>query len=363
MMDKWISLDLQFFSEKTEKATPHKKQEARKKGQVAKSADLTNAFVLLFSFLVLALYGNQMGQQLFYLFQRGLSDMLLWHVTQDSVFLLFVNILKAIIPLVAPVLLIAWIVSLAANVAQTGFFISWNSLKGDLNRVNPIEGIKRIFSVRSVAELIKSIMKIVLLLCTAGILLWKEKTSLMQTSEMDVLESVAFIASVTAKVTITLSAVYLVLAFGDFLYQKYDHEKRLRMSKQEMKEEHKKMEGDPLIKHKIKEKQRQVAMSRMIQDIKKAQVVVTNPTHYAVAIAYEAGEMNAPVVVAKGVDYVALKIKEAAKEHRIVTMENKPLARALYASVEIGQEIPEELFKAVAEVLAYVYRVKGTLTR
>lgn len=359
-----LSLDLQFFAgEKTEKATPKKKQDARKKGQVAKSTDLTNAIVLLFTFSFLLFYGEYAANRLLQLVRKGLSDLLLWNVTEDSIPLLFIHLFKESVIIAAPIIFVPFFAAFATNLSQVGFLISGESMKFDLKKLDPIQGAKKIFSLRSVVELIKSLLKVGAFAIVAGLLLWQQRGNILKLSEMEMLSVVSYLASLLMKIGLTLSAVYLVIAVADLVYQRFDHAKQLRMSKQDIKDEHKKTEGDPLIKHKIKEKQRQMATARMMQDVPKAQVVVTNPTHFAVAIAYDAGKMKVPMVVAKGTDYMALKIKEVAKEHKVVIMENKPLARALYASVEIGQEIPEELFKAVAEVLAYVYRIKGSLSR
>jgi flagellar biosynthesis protein FlhB len=359
-----LSLDLQFFAgEKTEKATPKKKQDARKKGQVAKSTDLTNAIVLLFTFSFLLIYGGYASNRLLLLVRQGLSEILLWNVTQDSIPLLFVHLFKEGLIIAAPIIFVTFLAAMLTNIMQVGFLISGESIKFDLKKLDPLAGAKRIFSMKSVVELIKSLLKVSAFCVVGGIFLWQQKGKMLRLSEMEPLTVITFLASLLLKLGLTLSAVYLVIAVGDYIFQRFDHAKQLRMSKQDIKDEHKKMEGDPLIKHKIKEKQRQMSMARMMQDVPKAQVIVTNPTHYAVAIAYDAGEMKVPMIVAKGTDYMALKIKEVAKEHQVVIMENKPLARALYASVEIGQEVPEELFKAVAEVLAYVYRLKGSLNR
>lgn len=356
-----ISLDLQFFAEKTEKATPQKKQEARKKGQVAKSADLSNAVVLLCSFAYFLVYGEQTAVRLLNVFRQGLSDWLLWDLTQDSIPLLFFYLLKESVFIAAPIILLSWLAGFASTLSQVGFLVSTEAIKMDLKKINPVEGAKRLFSLKSLVELVKSIMKVIIILTVTGLFLWQQKSLILKLSQMEPLEIAVFLVSLTVKLGIAISGVYFVIAVADFFYQRFDHAKNLRMSKQDIKDEHKKSEGDPLIKQKIKEKQRQIASARMMQEIPKAQVVVTNPTHFAVAIAYEAGKT--PVVVAKGADFLALKMREVAKEHRIVIMENKPLARTLYATVEIGQEIPEELFKAVAEVLAYVYKVKGTLSK
>jgi flagellar biosynthesis protein FlhB len=358
----YLRLDLQTFAgEKTEKATPQKKQEARKKGQVAKSTDLSQAFVLLFSFSFLSFFGEHMAERVLHLYRLGFSNWLVMEVTEQSVSLLFVTLLKDSALISAPIILGAWLGGFVATLSQVGFLVSTEAIKMDLKKINPVEGAKRMFSMRTLVEFVKSILKLIVILTVTGIFLWQQKEVLLKMPQMEPLRMVGFLGSLTVKLGLMISAAYLVVAVADLFYQRFDHAKQLRMSKQDIKDEHKKTEGDPLIKHKIKEKQRQMSSARMMQEIPNAQVVVTNPTHFAVAIAYEAGKTQVPVVVAKGADYVALKMREVAKEHRVVIMENKPLARTLYANVEIGQEIPEELFKAVAEVLAYVYKVKGTL--
>ena len=284
-------------------------------------------------------------------------------LTEQSISLLFITLLKDSVIIAGPVILAAWLGGFVSTLAQVGFLFSAEAVKMDLKKINPVEGAKRLFSARTMVEFIKSILKLAIILTVTAMFLWQQKTVLLQLPQMEPLKMIGFLGSLTVKLGMVISAVYLVLGAADLFYQRFDHAKNLRMCKQDIKDEHKKSEGDPLIKHKIKEKQRQISSARMMQEIPKAQVVVTNPTHFAVAIAYEAGKTKVPVVVAKGADYVALKMREVAKEHRVVIMENKPLARTLYASVEIGEEIPEELFKAVAEVLAYVYKVKGTLSK
>jgi flagellar biosynthesis protein FlhB len=359
----YLRLDLQLFAEKTEKATPQKKQEARKKGQVSKSTDLSNAVVLLSTFSFLSFYGEQTAERLLNMYRRGFTDWLVIDVTQQSISLLFVTLLKDSVLIALPIILAAWLGGFVSTLSQVGFLFSSEAIKMDLKKINPVEGAKRLFSMRTLVEFVKSILKLTVILTVSGMFLWQQRSVLLKMPQMEPLRMISFLGSLTVKLGIAISAVYLVIAVADLFYQRFDHAKNLRMSKQDIKDEHKKTEGDPLIKHKIKEKQRQISSARMMQEIPNAQVVVTNPTHFAVAIAYEAGKTKVPVVVAKGADYLALKIRETAKEHNVVIMENKPLARTLYASVEIGQEIPEELFKAVAEVLAYVYKVRGTLSK
>lgn len=228
-----------------------------------------------------------------------------------------------------------------------------------LDKINPIQGAKRIFSMRTIVELLKSILKISAGIYVAYTILWSAKDTLIKLSLTSVEDVLAFTGDEVVKLGLFIGILLLILAVSDYVYQRYEYEKSLRMSKQDIKDEYKKSEGDPLIKSKIKQRQRQMAMQRMMQELPKADVVITNPTHFSVAIRYEAGAMSAPTVIAKGQDYIALKIREIAKKNRIVIMENKPLARALYSQVEIGQQIPEEMFKAVAEVLAYVYKLQG----
>lgn len=353
-------VQLQFFSqEKTEKATPRKKLDARKKGQVAKSQELPSAFIILFVFLLLWLFGGVMSGHMMDMFRKSFSEYLLWELSPQTADIIFKQMTMEAVKLVLPVLLLAMVAAFFANYIQIGFLFTTDPLKMKLEKLNPIQGAKRIFSLRSIVELVKSILKITIVSSVAIFILWGARNEWLLLSNKTVGSAIQFFSSTLLKLGIVVSLLLVILAIFDYMYQKYDHEKQLRMSKQDIKDEYKKTEGDPLIKGKIKEKQRQMAMSRMMSEIPKADVVITNPTHFAVAIMYDSESMDAPMVIAKGQDFIALKIKEKAKEYRIMTMENKLLARALYANAEIGDEVPEDLFQAVAEVLAYVYRMKG----
>ncbi|MBO9599372.1 MAG: flagellar type III secretion system protein FlhB, partial [Cohnella sp.] len=189
--------------------------------------------------------------------------------------------------------------------------------------------------------------------------IWSEKKRFLELATVPVKDIFGYVASLTIRLGIFVAALLFLLAIADYIYQKYEYEKKLKMSKQDIKDEHKNAEGDPLIKGKIKSRQRQMALMRMMQEVPNADVIITNPTHFAVALQYDGTKMDAPKVIAKGQDYLALRIREIAKEHNVITMENKPLARALYERTEIGDSVPADLFQAVAEVLAYVYRLKG----
>lgn len=345
--------------EKTEKATPHKRREAKKKGQAAKSPEVASALTLLLTFSFLLIGGKSLIEGCLAIYQHCFQEYMLWNVTVPSVQLLFNQLLIDAAKIIAPIFVIALAAGLIANFAQVGFVFNPGLLKFNFGKINPLKGAKNIFSLRTVMELIKSILKIVI---TGGIvfgMVWQRKDDLFAIGTKDIYSSSALIGSLIVQVGMAVSACLFVLSIADFLYQKFDFEKKLRMSKQEVKDEFKKMEGDPVIKGKRRAKQRQLAMGRMIQEVPKADVVITNPTHFAVAIRYDIKNMEAPEVIAKGKDHIALKIKEVAKQHKIMTVENRPLARALFASVEIGESIPEELFNAVGEILAYVYYQEG----
>lgn len=358
-----IKMDLQFFAddsqEKTEKATPRKREEVRKKGQVAKSSEVTTALILLFVFILLYFAGGWMTSTFISLFEKSYFEYAQWEITEQNVAVLFQEISFDAALAVAPVMVVALAAGVFGNYVQIGFLFSTDPLKVKWERINPLKGFKRIFSTRALVEFLKSMLKILLIGTIVFGMLWIRREDLFILSQKNVGAAFSMIASLTFQIGLSVALTLLFLSVLDYWYQKYDFEKQNRMSKQEVKDEHKKTEGDPLIRSKIKERQRQMAMKRMMQEIPKADVVITNPTHYAVALQYEKDQMDAPVVLAKGKDYLAQKIKEIAEKHEIVVMENKFLARTLYAQVDIGEAIPEHLFKAVAEVLAYVYRLQG----
>jgi flagellar biosynthetic protein FlhB len=355
-----LQLDLQLFAgEKTESATPKKRQEARKKGQVAKSNELPAAFILFFTFLSFVMFGGFLKQRFFNIFDVTLHDYLLMDVSVTNVTTLFGNLLIEGLILLAPIFVVTMLIALLGNFLQIGLLFTGDPLLMKFNKLNPIEGAKKIFGLRSLVEFLKSMLKVSVVGVIVYITLSGQIKEIMKLSHYSLENTLSFVASITVRLGITIGLILVVLAIFDYIYQKYEHEKSLKMSKQDIKDEYKKSEGDPLIKGKIKERQRKLAMQRMMQEIPNADVVITNPTHFAIALKYNASAMEAPKVIAKGQDYLALKIREIAKNNGIVMMENKPLARALYNQVEVGDSIPADLFQAVAEVLAYVYKIKG----
>ncbi|MFA9558069.1 flagellar biosynthesis protein FlhB [Evansella sp. AB-rgal1] len=359
----YLSLDLQLFAqEKTEQATPKKKKETREKGQVAKSNDVNTAFILLFVFLSFWFLGRYVVDKLEGLLQSSFQDFLLMELTETNVQSLFLEYSVQSALIVGPFMFIAMIAAIAGNYLQVGILFAPEAIKMKLEKLDPIKGAKRIFSVRALVEFLKSMLKIVLVGFVTFTVIWMFFDDVLKLSLYSIGESVRIIGNLTLIMGLAVAILLIFLSVFDYLYQKYDHEKNIRMSKQDIKDEYKKSEGDPLIKSKIKEKQRQMAMSRMMAEVPKADVVITNPTHFAVALKYDGENMSAPVVVAKGVDYIALKIINVAKGNSVITVENRPLARALYAQADIGDPVPEDLFKAVAEVLAYVYRIQNKLS-
>jgi flagellar biosynthetic protein FlhB len=355
-----LKLDLQLFSqEKTEKATPKKRNESRKKGQVAKSSDLPGAFILLFVSASFLMLGSYYKTKIIGLFGGIFQDWLLLELTTENVTELFMNLLWQSLLFLLPIFAIAMLVGIIGNVAQFGFLLTGDPLKLKLSKLNPIEGFKRIFSMRSLVEFLKSILKVTIIGILVYMAISREWNNLLALSSLSIQSVFSFTAGITIKLGIQIGSVLVILALLDYMYQKYEHEKSIKMSKQDIKDEYKKSEGDPLVKGRIRERQRKMAIQRMMQEVPKADVVITNPTHFAIALKYDASKMEAPTIIAKGMDHVALKIKEIAKENGVITMENKPLARALYERAEIGDVIPNDLFQAVAEVLAHVYKLKG----
>ncbi|MBA9024853.1 MULTISPECIES: flagellar biosynthesis protein FlhB [Bacillaceae] len=357
-----LRLDLQFFAgEKTEKATPKKKQDSRKKGQVAKSQDVNTSINLLTIFLLLLFVGPYMFEKITRLLLEFFQHSLLLQVTEENAPLLLSEVLKEMGFILAPILVAALIAGVAANYMQIGFMFSTETIQLKLEKLDPIKGFKRIFSIRAIVELLKSMLKISVVGLVTFFVIWQRMDEIMTLSKKSIGNAMTTLADITVKVGIYASIALLVLSLLDYLYQKYDYEKNIRMSKQDIKDEYKNIEGDPLIKSKIKQKQREMAMQRMMQEVPNADVVITNPTHYAIALKYDDQKSDAPYVIAMGVDFVAQKIKYVAKENEVVMVENRPLARALYDQVEIGQAIPEEFFKVVAEILAFVYKTKGKI--
>lgn len=360
-----IPINLQLFSdssEKTEKATPKKREKAREEGQVLQSKEMTSAIVLLCMFITLRVFGSYIYEgilevfKVFFTQSPKVEDL----YSIKGTIGIYLQVVIAFLKIILPIFAVALLTGLAMGYAQVGFLFTTKTLQFKLSRINPLSGFKRIFSIRSLTELVKSIFKIVVVGLIGFLYLKGEVANILKTMDMDVVSIAAYIGVTATNVAIRMCIAILALGILDFGYQWWEYEKNLKMSKQEVKEEHKQSEGNPEVKSKIKQKQRQMSMMRMMQDISEADVVITNPTHFAVAIKYDIKISDAPMVLAKGQNYIALRIKEKAKENGVEIVENKLLARTLFKTVEVGEKIPPDLYQAVAEVLAFVYGLKNS---
>lgn len=357
--------NLQFFGEggdKTEKATPKKLEDARKEGRVARSSDLINGLMLLLMFFVLRIFGNFMAKgflESFVKYYNKTADISMEIFDVKQAVNLGNEIVFDIVIACLPVLIGSFLVAFAGNVVQIGWKVTTKPLKPKLDRLNPIGGLKRMFSQEKVVELIKSILKVLAIAIVAYNEVKDRWLFILNLYDFEFMQAIVNIFDIVLDVGVKISVLFVIIGIADFGYQKWKHLHDLRMSKQEVKDEMKQSEGDPQVKGRIRQKMREGARRRMMQELPKADVVITNPTHFAVAIKYDKEKAEAPYVLAKGADFVASTIKEAAKEHKIEIVENKPLARMLYYNVEIGEQIPPELYQMVAEVLAYVYSVKN----
>lgn len=348
--------------EKTEEATQQRREDFRKRGQVAQTKELSAVFLLFTSLLMIWLLGRFFLTELFDLFQvvygQGVYQV---HANRD--WIPFANFAaKKIFVLVAPVGAVMWLISFASTVVQVGFLYNEEALNFNVERLNPIQGFKKIFSLRALMEGIKAVFKLSIIMGIAYLVLKDQVNQLPMLMNYSISEIMAYLGELLLRLLAAVGFFMVVLAGVDYLFQRWDLEKQMMMTKQEVKEELKSREGDPLIKARIKRVQREVATRRMMEDVPKADVIVTNPTHIAVALQYNEG-LVAPKVIAKGAESVAERIKAMAREHSIPIVENKPLARTIFKTLKIGQVIPRELYAAVAEVLSYVYRLKNKVVR
>ena len=333
--------------EKSEAPSEKKRDDARKKGNVAKSTEVNSVFVLLSAIFLLRLIGPWIQDELithireyFALCSTGteMSMQRLIELSQGALFLL----IKIVLPFAGAIML----AGVMANIVQIGLLFTWEPITPKLEKINPLSGLKRIFKISIIGYIayitIKGNYDVLVVLADASVAaIWQ------------------FILTSAYDIFVRTALVMLAIAVADYGYQRYEHEKKLKMSHQEIKEERKQMDGDPHVKARIRSLQREMSRRRMMDQVPKASVVVTNPTHIAIALQYDPEQSDAPIVVAKGVDFIAQKIKKIAQEHNIPLHEDKPLARAMYDKVEVGEPIPEEFFMAIAEVMAYVYKLKG----
>lgn len=365
-----IKYNLQLFAndeggEKTEEPTSKRIDDSRKEGQVAKSKEISTAVTLLSVFLCLKLFIGFLGERLVGIFGsswRKIPGTANGAFNSITVWQILLNTILQITITCAPFFIIAFLVAFLSQKAQFKWMITSKPLQPKLSKMNPISGFKRMFSKQALFELVLSILKIICIGAISYSVIKDNASVLLTLYDIEIEASLAILFDLVMDLGIKISIVYLILGFADLIFQRWKHKKELMMTKQEVKDEYKNQEGDPKIKGQQRQRMQQASRRRMMQSIPEADVVITNPTHFAVALKYDNTVSQAPVVVAKGADYLALKIKEIAKENDVEIVENKPLARMLYSNVEIGNEIPSELYQSVAEVLAYVYGLKNKVS-
>jgi flagellar biosynthetic protein FlhB len=346
---------------KTENATAKKKEEARKKGQVARSVEINVVLNVLASFLVLKTAGDYIMHNLKELSIYFWGNILTFSIDPNTMTSFITFVVIRIILIMLPLLAVVFVIAILSNVLQFGFLITFESMKPSFDRVNPASGFKRIFlSKRIIFELVKATFKIAVISYILYSTSKKILNEIFLTPLMDINTYFLFAADSIYKLAMKVVVAFIVFSIIDYLFQKYEFEDSLKMSKQEVKDELKQMEGDPLIKSRIRQIQRELARKRMISEIPQADVVITNPTHVAVALRYKEGEDDAPRIVAKGINLMAEKVKQIARDNRVIIVENPPLARTL-VKLEVGWSVPPDLFQAVAEVLAFVYQAKGKI--
>jgi flagellar biosynthetic protein FlhB len=343
--------------ERTEQATAKRREDFRGKGQVAQSKEVHTAAMMASTLLLWYFYAPS--------FWRRLSDWLadMWRfpanveVTSGAAVALLIQSGQMMALLLAPPMLMVLVVGFFSSFLQIGWLFTTKPMAPDFSKLNPITGAARFVSKRSLVELIKSLAKVLLVGTVAFKVVSSEFERALFLVDMEVIETVRFLGEVALGILLKSCGILILLGLIDFLYVRWEMEQKMKMSKQEQKEEHKEAEGDPHVKSRIRSLQQQMARRRMMAEVPKADVVITNPTHFSVALRYDRSRMDAPQVVAKGADNVAMRIREIARENNVPLVENKPVARALF-KVDLGKQVPDDLFKAVAEILAYVYGLK-----
>lgn len=344
--------------ERTEEATQQRRDDFRKRGQVAQTRELGSVLMLLSSALILWFLGRFFLQQVSEMVTESLGGFLVEAARHGDYVPATIFVIKKGLFVFAPLAGILAVMSVAATVVQVGLLNNEEALNFNLEKINPVSGLQRLFTLRALIEGVKSVLKLVLIAAVVVMLVKDQIVKVPLLVTFTVNQLVMFMGDLTVRLLGGVGIFMAVLAAADYFFQWWELEKQMRMTKQEIKEEHKSREGDPMIKARIRRIQRERATRRMMADVPKADVVITNPTHIACALRYDPQTMPAPVLIAKGADKVAEKIKEIAREHNIPVMENKPLARTIFKTLKIGHVIPRELFTAVAQVLSYVYKLK-----
>ncbi len=347
------------FEEKTEKATPKKREESRKKGEVAKSRELPSVAVLLAGIITLLFFASYMNSHIQIIIKENFALIPMKELSLHDFMIFAQKMITLFLLILSPLFAAIFITAILSNIMQVGFMLSAEPIRPKLSKINPIKGFGRLVSKQAFMELFKTLLKLATVGVVAYLMVKGEMKDVYNLWEMEINSIVTYTLMMIFKISMGCTLAMILLVVIDVSFQKWDFEKRLRMSKKEVKDEMKRMEGDPLIKSRIKSIQMQMARRRMMQDVPEADVVITNPTHLAVAIKYDPSAMSAPKLLAKGARKIAERIKKLATKHKIPIVENKELAQNLYALVDIGGEVPPNLYQAIAEVLAYIYKLKG----
>lgn len=346
-----------YADDKTEPATPRRRQEARTKGQVARSQDLPAALLLFVGLWALELFGPRMWQGLILVVRAGLDSDTPVHMS--DLWALSGAMMREVAWKLLPLLFVLFLVVALSMFIQVGPLLTLHPLQPSLTKINPLAGIQRLFSMRSVMHAVISVLKLLVVVLVAYLSIWSQLPAILYAFTLDYMSVFHLGTATVFSLGLRIAGALLVLAIIDLVWQRYRHERDLRMTKEEVKDELRSMEGDPKMKARRRQVQFQLALQRLKKDVPKADVIVTNPTHLAVAIHYDVESMPAPKVIAKGQDYMALRIRQIAAEHGIPIVERRPLARALYETVEVGHYIPEKFYRAIAEILAYIYELTG----
>ncbi|HLA27729.1 MAG TPA: flagellar biosynthesis protein FlhB [Syntrophales bacterium] len=344
--------------EKTEQSTPKRRDEAREKGQVARSREVSSAAMLLACLIYFYFNATGMLEKLMAMMASSFKSSGQTAINMDNVQFLLTGLLFKVFFLLLPLLLVVSVAAILSNIIQVGVIFSPAAMRPELDKISPIKGFQKLFSLRSLVELIKNSIKMFIVGFIAYLVIKKEIGGFLPLAEQGAGAIVIYMGKISFKILLNTCWVLILLAILDYLYQRWEYEKGLRMSRQEIKDEFKNSEGDPAIRARIKNLQRAMARKRMMAAVPKADVVITNPTHLAVALRYEQEKTIAPCVVAKGAGLIAEKIREVAKSANVPIVENKPLAQVLCKMVKVNDLIPETLYRAVAEVLAYVYNLR-----
>lgn len=352
------------LGERTEEPTSKKLSESRQKGQVPKSQDLTGAFSLFGGLIIFLVFGSSIGA----MFMRIMKKMLGGEISADIISLESIyNSTKVAayegMVVVFPILILSAIVVYVGAFMQVGWLLSADPIQPKLNKLSPLAGIKRIFGVRGLVKTVVNVIKLVVMILVSWLFIRSNMDSIAVLPKLMALEALNAILVLVFKLAMILAILLIFIAMIDYFYQRFQHTKDLRMSKQEVKDERKSMEGDPMLKGKRLQMAREIVMQQLGANVPQADVIVTNPTHFSVAIKYDPESMGAPKVTAKGADLIAFRIRQIARQSSIPIVERPPLARALYWSVEVGQEVPLEHYEAVAELLAFVYRIDSKMEK